>query len=137
MAKKKYFTSWDEMIIGIREDSARIFDEVCEELCEEANDLLSYYIYEQKAEMPSYQRTYEMDGLISYKKIGALNAEFYYNEKLIETIDDPYHNVLEEGGTIEQMVDVASWGREEDIRAFIAKRFPQMYREKAKKLGLL
>jgi hypothetical protein len=35
------------------------------------------------------------------------------------------------------MVDVASWGREEDIRAFIAKRFPQMYREKAKKLGLL
>jgi hypothetical protein len=137
MAKKKYFTSWDEMIIGIREDSARIFDEVCEELCEEANDLLSYYIYEQKAEVPSYQRTYEMDGLISYKKIGALNAEFYYNEKLIETIDDPYHNVLEEGGTIEQMVDVASWGREEDIRAFIAKRFPQMYREKAKKLGLL
>jgi hypothetical protein len=137
MAKKKYFTSWDEMIIGIREDSSHIFDEVCEELCEEANDLLSYYIYEQKAEVPSYQRTYEMDGLISYKKIGALNAEFYYNEKLIETIDNPYHNVLEEGGTIEQMVDVASWGREEDIRAFIAKRFPQMYREKAKKLGLL
>ena len=136
MAKKQYYTSWDEMIIGIQNDCADIFDEVCEDLCAEANDLLTYYIYAQKAEVPSYQRTYEMDGLITYKKIGALNAEFYYNEKLITTIDNPYHNVLEEGGSIEEMVDMASWGRDEDIRAFIAKRFPQMYREKAKRLGL-
>ena len=129
MAKRKYYTSWNEMIIGIESDMADVFGLVCERLCEEVNDLLSYYIYVQKPEKDSYQRTYEMDGLLTYKRIGNLNAEFYYNDKLIETIDNPYHNVLDEGGTIEEMVDVASWGREEDIRDFIVREFPKLYRK--------
>lgn len=124
----KYYTSWDEMIIGIQSDLAGVFDSVCDKLCEEVNDLLSYYIYQQKPETDSYYRTYEMDGLVTYKKTGSLNAEFYYDDKLITTIDNPYHNMLEQGGTMQDMVDVASWGREEDIRAYIAKRFPQLYR---------
>lgn len=124
----KYYTSWNEMIIGIQSDLVGAFDLVCNKLCEEVNDLLSYYIYQQKPETDSYHRTYEMDGLVTYKKMGSLNAEFYYNDKLITTIDNPYHNMLEQGGTMQDMVNVASWGREEDIRAYIAKRFPQLYR---------
>ena len=62
----KYYTSWDEMIIGIQSDFAKVFDSVCNKLCEEVNELLSYYIYAQKPETDSYQRTYEMDGLLTY-----------------------------------------------------------------------
>lgn len=133
---RKYYTSFDEMIIGIRKDLEVVFDVVCKELCEELNDLLFYYIYEQKAEnVDVYKRTFQMTGIVDYKKIGSLNAEFYYDERLITTIDNPFHNMLEQGGTMEQMVDVASWGRDEDIRAYIVKRFPQLCRIHMKQLN--
>ena len=52
----KYYTSWDEMIIGIQSDLAGVFDSVCDKLCKEVNDLLSYYIYQQKPETDSYYK---------------------------------------------------------------------------------
>ena len=39
MAKKQYFTSWDEMIIGVQNDLANAFDDVCDVLCVELNDI--------------------------------------------------------------------------------------------------
>lgn len=131
MAKKKYFTSWDEMIVGIRDDLTEYFDEVCEELCQELNEMVDVYIYINKPESENYDRTYEMsDGIVSWKKLGATNAEFYFNQKPIVTIDNPYHHALEEGATMDEMFDLASWGRLEDMRAYIVKRFPQLYRAK-------
>ena len=136
MAKKKYYTSWDEMIIGLSKGCEEIFDLVCETLVEEINDLLDVYIY-GKPETDSYDRTYEMsDGLTRYKKIGSFNAEFYFDSKPIVTIDNPYHNLLEEGGTMDEMVDLASFGRLEDIKAYIVKRFPQLYRKYMKEFGM-
>lgn len=132
MAKKKYYTSWDEMVIGIRKDCAEYFDEVCEELVEELNDLVDAYIY-GKPETENYDRTYEMsDNIVSYKKIGEYNAEFYFNQEPITTIDNPYHNALAEGYTMDEMFDFASFGRLEDMRDYIVKRFPQLYRLKMK-----
>ena len=133
MANKKYFTSWDEMIIGLTNDAKNVFDDVCEALCVELNDILVAYTY-GKPETESYIRTYEMaDGnIVSYKKIGALNAEFYFDQEPIVTIDNPHHNILEEGGTMEQLVDYATFGRVEDMRNYIVKRFPQLYRKALK-----
>lgn len=134
MAKRKYFTSYDEMIVGIRADLADKFDLVCDTLCEELNDLLAYYVYEiKKPEKNGYDRTYEMDNhIVKYKKKGLLNAEFYFDDKLITEIDNPHHHILEEGGTMEELVDLATWGRLEDMRDYIVKRFPQLYRKAMK-----
>ena len=87
---------------------------------EELEDLIVGYIY-SKPETDTYMRTYEMSekGLVTYKKLGKLNAEFYFDGKHIVTIDNPYHNVLDEGGTLEEMVDIASYGRIEDMRAYL------------------
>ena len=133
MANKKYFTSWDEMIIGINNDCANAFDNVCDVLCQELNDMLTAYVY-GKEETPTYERTFEMsDGnIVNYKKIGALNAEFYFDQEPIVTIDNPHHNILDEGGTMEQLVDYATFGRVEDMKAYIVKRFPQLYRQAMK-----
>lgn len=135
MAKKKYYTSFDELVIGLTNDCAQIFDLVCEQLKEELEDLIVGYIY-SKPETDTYMRTYEMaeKGLFTYKKLGKLNAEFYFDGKHIVTIDNPYHNVLDEGGTLEEMVDIASYGRVEDMRAYLVKRFPQLYRQYIKNL---
>lgn len=130
MANKKYYTSWDEMIIGINKSCSDAFDDVCEALCVELNDLLTSYVY-GKNYMPTwYDRTYEMaDGnIVNYKKIGATNAEFYFDQEPIVTIDNPHHNVLDEGGTMEDLVDYATFGRVEDMKNYIVKRFPQLYR---------
>lgn len=134
MASKKYFTSWDEMIIGINKGCIEVFDLVCDALVEELNEVLIYWVYENKHEGEFYQRTFEMsDGLVKCKKSG-MNAEFYFDEKPIVTIENPYHNILEEGGTMDELVDLATFGRLEDIRAYIVKRFPQLYRQYAKEL---
>ena len=135
MAKKKYYTSFDELVIGLTNDCAQIFDLVCEQLREELEDLIVGYIY-SKPETDTYMRTYEMaeKGLVTYKKLGKLNAEFYFDGKHIVTIDNPYHNVLDEGGTLEEMVDIASYGRIEDMRVYLVKRFPQLYRQYIKNL---
>ena len=134
MAKKKYFTSWDEMIIGIREDCEGVFDEVCEALCVELNDMITAYTYQDEPEF--YDRQFEMDGstgeLVKYKKIGNLNAEFYFDDEPIATVDNPHHHIIEQGGTMEELVDLATWGRVEDIKAYIVKRFPQLYRKALK-----
>ena len=131
MAKKKYYTSWDEMIIGLNEDCANAFDTVCDQLVEEIQDMIDYWVYQVKPEK-TYQRTYELsDNIVRCKKNG-LNAEFYLDDEPVVTVYNPYHHVLEEGGTMEDMVDVASNGRMEDIRAFVAKRFPQLYRKAMK-----
>ena len=102
---------------------------------EELEDLIVGYIY-SKPETDTYMRTYEMaeKGLVTYKKLGKLNAEFYFDGKHIVTIDNPYHNVLDEGGTLEEMVDIASYGRVEDMRTYLVKRFPQLYRQYVKNL---
>lgn len=133
MAKKKYYTSFDEMIIGIRQDCANAFDDVCDVLCQELNDILVGYVY-GKEETESYDRTFEMSegNIVQYKKIGATNAEFYFDNKPIVTIDNPHHNVLQEGGTMEDLVDYATFGRVEDMKAYIVKRFPQLYRKAMK-----
>lgn len=135
MAKKKYYTSFDELVIGLTNDCAQIFDLVCEQLREELEDLIVGYIY-SKPETDTYMRTYEMaeKGLVTYKKLGKLNAEFYFDGKHIVTIDNPYHNVLDEGETLEKMVDIASYGRIEDMKTYLVKRFPQLYRQYVKNL---
>lgn len=136
MASKKYFTSWDEMIIGLTSDIRGVFDDVCEVLCQELNDMITAYTYNK--EPKEYDRTFEMsDGdLVRYKKIGSLNAEFYLNDEPITTIDNPHHHILEEGGTMEELVDFATLGRMEDMKDYIVKRFPQLYRKALKgKLG--
>lgn len=133
---KKYFTSWDEMIIGLTKDAQGVFDDVCEVLCQELNDMITAYTYQD--EPVYYDRTFEMsDGnLVSYKKKGKLNAEFYFNDKPITEIDNPHHHVLEQGGTMEELVDLATNGRVEDMKNYIVKRFPQLYRKALKgKLG--
>ena len=109
MAKRKYFTSYDEMIVGIRADLADKFDLVCDTLCEELNDLLAHYVYEIKTP-DVYDRTYEManEHIVKYKKKGKLNAEFYFDDKLITEIDNPHHHILEEDGTMEELVDLAT-----------------------------
>jgi hypothetical protein len=121
------------MIVGIRADLVDKFDLVCDKLCEELNDLLTHYVYEIK-KPEEYYRTYEMDDnhIVKYKKIGLLNAKFYFDDKLITEIDNPYHHILEEGGTMEELVDLATWGRLEDMKDFIVKRFPQLYRKAMK-----
>lgn len=133
MAKKKYYTSWDEMIIGLNNDCADVFYDVCDVLCSELNDMIIAYTY-GKAEGDWYDRTFEMQdgGIVKYKKIGALNAEFYFDDEPIVTIDNPHHNILQEGGTMEQLVDYATFGRVEDMRDYIVKRFPQLYRKALK-----
>lgn len=133
MAKKQYFTSWDEMIIGVQNDLANAFDDVCDVLCVELNDMLISYTY-GKEESEWYDRTYEMaDGnIVTYRKLGATNAEFYFNQEPIVTIDNPHHNILQEGGTMEQLVDYATFGRVEDMKDYIVKRFPQLYRQAMK-----
>ena len=45
MAKKKYYTSFDEMMIGIRQNCENAFDDVCDVLCQELNDMLVGYVY--------------------------------------------------------------------------------------------
>lgn len=128
MAKKQYYTSFDELMVGLNSDLADKFDLVCDKLVDEIQDMIDYWVYQAKPEQ-TYMRTYELsDNIVRCKKNG-LNAEFYLDDKPIVTIDNPYHHVLEEGGTMEEMVDVASFGRMEDIKAFVAKRFPQLYRE--------
>jgi len=129
MAKKQYYTSWDEMIIGIQNDCANAFDDVCDNLCQELNDMLVAYAYNGTPDY--YQRTFEMsDGnIVHYKKTGATNAEFYFKDDMITTIDNPHHHILEEGGTMEQLVDLATYGRVEDMKDYIVKRFPQLYRQ--------
>ena len=70
----------------------------------------------------------ESGNIVTYRKLGATNAEFYFNQEPIVTIDNPHHNILQEGGTMEQLVDYATFGRVEDMRDYIVKRFPQLYR---------
>ena len=133
---KKYFTSWDEMIIGLTKDAQGVFDDVCDVLCQELNDMITAYTYQDTPVY--YDRTFEMsDGnLVSYKKLGALNAEFYFNDEPITEIDNPHHHILEQGGTMEELVDFATNGRVEDMKDYIVKRFPQLYRKAMKgKLG--
>ena len=73
MAKKKYYTSFDELVIGLTNNCVQIFDLVCEQLKEELEDLIVGYIY-SKPETDTYMRTYEMaeKGLVTYKKLGKL-----------------------------------------------------------------
>lgn len=127
---KKYYTSFDELIIGLTDKCEKVFDSVCEQLRKELEDLIVGYIY-NKSESDTYMRTYEMaeKGLVTYRKLGKLNAEFYFDGKYITTIDNPYHNVLDEGGTLEEMVDIASYGRIEDMKMYLVKRFPQLCRQ--------
>ena len=95
--------------------------------------MLAHYVYEIKTP-DVYDRTYEManEHIVKYKKKGKLNAEFYFDDKLITEIDNPHHHILEEDGTMEELVDLATWGRLEDMRDFIVKRFPQLYRKAMK-----
>ena len=132
MAKKQYYTSWEEMIIGIQKDYANAFDRVCEQLCEELNELIIGYTYGK--EEKEYDRTFEMaDGdIVHYRKLGTTNAEFYFKDDMITTIDNPHHHILEEGGDMEDLVDYATFGRVEDMRNYIVKRFPQLYRQAMK-----
>ena len=133
MAKKQYYTNFNEMIIGIQQDCANAFDDVCEVLCQELDDMIIAYTY-GKAEGDYYDRTFEMEngGIVHYKKIGVNNAEFYFDDEPITTIDNPHHNILQEGGTMEDLVDYATFGRVEDMRDYIVKRFPQLYRQAMK-----
>ena len=134
MAKKQYYTSWDELVVGIQKDCANAFDDVCGVLRQELNDMLVSYTYDGNPEY--YQRTYEMtdNEIVKCKKQGKTNAEFYFDESVIDSnyINNPEHHALEQGMTMEEMVDLATFGRVEDMKTYAAKRFPQLYRKAMK-----
>lgn len=130
MGKKKYFRSYDELVFGVYEDCKQAFHETAEQLRDDVKSLIDVYIY-SKPEMPSYERTFEMeeDDMVQLN-INGLNASINFSELPIETVDNPHHHILEEGGTMDDLVNLATGERLEDIKDYVYKNLPKIYRSK-------
>ena len=131
MAKKKYYRNFNELMVGIYEGCQEAFNDTCEQLREDVEDLVSdVYIYGKPEQ--TYDRTFEMESGIVDVEIDGLNAEIVFNDDPIETIDNPHHHALEQGETMEGLVDLATGGRLQDIKNYVYNKFPKIFRDKMK-----
>lgn len=138
---KGYFTDWESMIMAIREGCEEAFKEACEELCQEANERIRGGIY-GNLHSGSYDdfRTYELAD-VEYLKcnFSGTYCWFTFNDKefMSLTIDNPVHHGLSDDkgngysadGFMWKIIDTNHDNVMNDVRDYIQKEFPKIYRK--------
>lgn len=139
-----YYNDWDSMIQGIKVGLQKAFNEACEKICEGADELIRGAIYSNNMGI-TYEpfRTYEM-GAISYLTPHISGTECYFsfdNKDIMSlTVDNPPHHGLEDYDPESFMVQIIDDHDNkqfvDEVKDYIQKEFPKVYRECCKKNGL-
>lgn len=146
---KGYYNDWDTMVVGIKVGLQRAFEEACNEVCEKADEIIRGAIYSNNmGETYDDFRTYEM-GAIGYLKANVSGTYCYFtfgNEEILTlTQDNPEHHALTDDphngyDTDSFMVDIIDDHDNkqflEEVKYFIQKEFPNIYRERCRANGL-
>ena len=142
---KGYFTDWEEMVVALKKGLTVAFQEACQELCDEANKRIRGGIY-GNLHGGTYDefRTYELAD-VEYLKpnFSGTYCWFTFNDKefMSLTIDNPEHHALSDDSGNGYDVDGFMWNIinpnheqfMDDVRDYIQKEFPKIYRKYCKK----
>lgn len=132
-----YYSSWDDMLVGIQKGCQDALEPTAEELLQGVNDLISQ-IYRSKPR--EYTRTMEIQNSVTYQ-IGELSITFLFRGESFFTIDTIHHHYLEQGYSVEDMVE--SVGEQhaldnllDDIKSYIQQNFSAIYKRYCREMGL-
>ena len=146
---KGYYGDWESMIVGIKKGLQQAFNEACDELCERGNEIIRGAIYSNNmGETYEPFRTYEM-GAISYltAHISGTECYFAFDNKDILSLspsNPPHHAFTNDKGNgydpesfmIQIIDDHDNKQFVDEVRDYIQKEFPKVYRECCRKNGL-
>lgn len=145
MAKygRGYYTDAKSLLIGMQEGLTEAFEMTCEELVDDIKSFTDVYIYSQPEKENYSPRTGEFRDSIDYTSYSVSNglqeAIFHIDTSKIQTIDNPFHHVLEMGGTGDDLFNIVSdqhGGMRDDIEFWLRDEFPKKYRANCKALGI-
>jgi hypothetical protein len=140
---KGYFSDMSTLTIGIEEGLAEAFRLTCEQLLDDIRSWTDADIY-SKPESDRYTpRTGEFREAWDYDIYtvtdGFQQADFVVRTDKIETRDNPFHTVIEDGGTgddLKEILFAQTDNLKEDIEFWIRDNFQRIYRENCKALGI-
>ena len=141
---KGYYNDWESMVVGIQVGLQEAFRMACEEICEGADELIRGAIYSNNmGETYEPFRTYEM-GAISYLQPHISGTYCYFtfdNQDILSlTVENPPHHGLENYDPNSFIVEIINDHDKKDfvdeVRDYIQKEFPNVYRECCRKLQI-
>ena len=142
---KGYYNDWESMMQGIKVGLQSAFNEACDIICEGADELVRGAIYSNNmGETYEPFRTYEM-GAINYVTAHISGTECYFafdNQEILSlNVENPPHHGLEDYDPESFMIQVINYHDDkqfvEEVRDYIQKEFPKVYRECCRKNKLV
>lgn len=140
-----YYNDWESMMQGIKIGLQDAFEEACQIICERADELIRGAIYSNNmGETYEPFRTYEM-GAISYLTPHISGTECYFafdNQDIMSlTVDNPPHHGLENYDSESFMIQIINDHDDKEfvneVRDYIQKEFPNIYRECCRKHNII
>lgn len=138
-----YFTDMESLVIGIDEGLKKAFIMTCEQLVEGIKDWCDVDIYSKEESDRYTPRTGEFRESWDYDIItvskGLQEAQFVVRESAFKTVDNPFHNVIEQGGLgddMRQVVFAQNKDLKDDIELWIRDNFEKKYRANCMALGI-
>ena len=146
---KGYYNDWESMIQGIKVGLQDAFEEACYKICSGADELIRGAIYSNNMGK-TYEpfRTYEM-GAIDYLTPHINGTECYFtfdNQDIMSlTLENPQHHGLTddkgngydaESFMVQIIDDHDNKDFVDEVKDYIQKEFPKVYRECCRKNGL-
>lgn len=141
-----YYNDWESMMQGIKVGLQSAFEEACSIICEGADELIRGAIYSNNmGETYEPFRTYEM-GAIGYLTPHISGTECYFafdNQEILSLSKDnpPHHALSDDKGNgydpesfmIQIIDDHDDKEFVNEVRDYIQKEFPKIYRECCRK----
>lgn len=139
-----YYTDADSLLVSIKQGLSKAFELTCEELVDEIKQWTDVDIYSQPESENYSPRTEEFREAWDYELYtvtdGLQQAQFVVRTDKITTHDNPFHTIIEKGGTGEDLRNIVfaqTDSLEEDIEFWIKDEFAKKYRANCKKLGIV